>query len=116
MNYKLQLRTPDSTPNLVFNTIFFDAFKVNIVERYFGRVPKSCEVLFKIRTLDDVLVQRKDGNTRVKIKDADLETYMRLIKVLGSYEYRNHLINRNEAEQDLVHFILRLVIMNYDLN
>lgn len=116
MNYKLQLRTPESTPNLIFNTIFFDAFKVNIVERYFGPAPKSCEVLFKVRTLDDKIVNRKDGNVRVKLKDNDFETYKSLLKIIGSYEYKNKLISRNDADQNFVHFILRLVIMNYDLN
>jgi hypothetical protein len=116
MNYKLQLRTPESSNNLVFNTIYFDAFKVNIVERYFGLMPKSCEVVFKVRTLDDQIIQRKDGNVKIKIKDGDLDIYKRLLKVLESYEYKNHLINRNEAEQDFVHFIVRLVIMNYQLN
>lgn len=116
MNYKLQLRTPDSTPTLVFNTIIFDAFKVNIVERYFGPARKSCEVLFKVRTLDDQIVNRKDGNVRIKLKENDLEEYKRLLKILGSYEYKNKLISRNDADQNFVHFILRLVIMNYDLN
>jgi hypothetical protein len=116
MNYKLQLHTPESTANLIFNTIYFDAFKVNIVERYYGPMPKSCEVVFKVRTLDDQIVQRKDGNVKIKVKDGDLDIYKRLLKTLQSYEYKNHLINRNDAEQDFVHFILRLVIMNYQLN
>ena len=116
MNYKLQLHTPESTSNLVFNTVVFDAFKVNIIERYFGPIPKSCEVVFKVRTLDDQIVHRKDGNVKIKIKDTDFDIYKRLIKVLESYEYKNKLINRGEAEQDFVHFILRLVITNYNLN
>ncbi len=115
MNYKLQLHTPESTANLIFNMITFDAFKINIVERYFGPAKKSCEVLFKVRTLDDKIVERRDGNMRVKIKNEDLETYRQLLSVLKSYEYKNHLINRKNADQDYVHFILRLVIMNYDL-
>lgn len=116
MNYQLQLRTPDSKGNLVFNTILFDAFKVNIVERYYGLVPKSCDVLFKVRTLDDQLIKRKDGHVKFRIKDEDYIIYKNLIKVLGSYEYKNKLISRNDAQQDFVHFILRLVIMNYNLN
>ncbi|MCY0967983.1 prevent-host-death protein [Chryseobacterium wangxinyae] len=116
MNYQLHLRTPDSNGNLVFNTIIFDAFKVNIVERYYGLVPKSCDVLFKVRTLDDQLIKRKDGHVKLRIKDEDYNTYKTLIKVFGTYEYKNKLISRNDAQQDFVHFILRLVIMNYNLN
>lgn len=116
MKYQLQLRTPDSHDNLVFNTIIFDAFKVNIVERYYGLVPKSCDVLFKVRTLDDQLIKRKDGHVKIRIKDEDYETYKRLLKVFTTYEYKNKLISRNDAQQDFVHFILRLVILNYDLN
>lgn len=116
MNYKLQLNIKESNPNLTFNTIFFDAFKVNIVERYYGSVPKLCDVIFRVRTLDDVIVKRKDGHVKIRIENDDLEVYKRLLRVLNSYNYRNHLINRSEAEQDFVHFILRLVIMNYSLN
>lgn len=116
MNYKLQLHTEDSKGNLVFNNIIFDAFKVNIVERFTGANRKLCEVVFKVRTLDDQIVNRKDGNVKIKLKGEDFETYKRLVRVLGSYDYKNRLINRNKADEDLVHFILRLVIMNYQLN
>lgn len=116
MNYQLQLRTPDSNGNLVFNTIIFDAFKVNIVERYYGLVSKSCDVLFKVRTLDNQLIKRKDGHVKIRIKDADFDTYKTLLKVFSTYEYKNKLISRNDAQQDFVHFILRLVITNYNLN
>lgn len=119
MNYKLELNTQEPNSNIVFHTIIFDSFKVNIVERYIGSMkfqPKLCEVLFKVRTLDDVLVNRRDGNVRIKIKGDDFETYQNLSKRLDSYEYKNKLINRKDVEQDYVHFILSLVIANYQLN
>lgn len=50
------------------------------------------------------------------IKGEELVIYEKLVKTLGSYEYRNKLINRKQADEDYVHFILRLVILNYDLN
>ena len=40
------------------------------------------------------------------IKGDELETYQRLVKALGSYEYRNKLINRKAVDEDYVHFIL----------
>jgi hypothetical protein len=53
---------------------------------------------------------------RVKVKGDQFDTYQELSRKLGSYEYKNKLINRKEADQDYVHFILSLVISNYDLN
>ena len=116
MNYKLELRTPDSQPKLIFHAITFDAFKVNIVERYGGVKPILCDVLFRVRTLDDQIIKRKDGHVKIRIKDADYDTYKSLLKVFSTYEYKNKLISRNDAQQDFVHFILRLVIVNYNLN
>jgi hypothetical protein len=119
MNYKLELNTQEHGSKIVFNTIVFDSFKINIVERYMGRMdsnPKLCEVLFKVRTLDDHLIKRKDGNARIRIKGEDFETYQKLSRTLNSYDYRNKLINRKDADQEYVHFILRLVITNYELN
>ncbi|RZJ40998.1 MAG: prevent-host-death protein [Chryseobacterium sp.] len=119
MNYKLELNTQEPGSKIVFHTIVFDSFKINVVERYMGRMnsnPKLCEVLFKVRTLDDTLIKRKDGNLRIKIKGEDFDTYQKLSGVLHSYDYRNKLINRKEADQEYVFFILKLVITNYDLN
>ncbi|MFP7655181.1 MULTISPECIES: prevent-host-death protein [Chryseobacterium] len=119
MNYKLALNTQEPNSNIVFNTIMFDSFKINIVERYAGSMnarPKLCEVLFKVRTLDDNIIQKRDGNMRVKIKGDTFDDYQKLSQKLNSYEYKNKLINRKDAEQDYVHFILSLVIANYDLN
>ncbi|CAD0219060.1 prevent-host-death protein [Chryseobacterium sp. D764] len=119
MNYKLELNTQEPNSKIVFNTIKFDSFKINIVERYIGSMkarPALCEVLFKVRTLDDVLINRRDGNIRVKIKGDDFETYQKLSRDLNSYEYKNKLINRKEVEENYVHFILSLVITNYQLN
>lgn len=119
MNFKLELNTQEPNSNIVFNTILFDSFKVNIVERYIGSMkfgPKLYEVLFKVRTLDNELILKRDGNVRVKIKGDEFETYHRLTKALDSYEYKNKLINRQEVEQNYVHFIIGLVIANYELN
>ncbi|CAM3109716.1 prevent-host-death protein [Chryseobacterium flavum] len=119
MNYKLELNTQEPNSKIVFNTILFDSFKINIVERYIGSVKSRltlCEALFKVRTLDDEIIKRKDGNIRVKIKGDNFETYQQLSRRLSSYEYKNKLINRKEVEQDYVHFILGLVIANYQLN
>jgi hypothetical protein len=97
----------------------FDSFKVNIIERYMGRMdfsPKLCEVIFKVRTLDNDIIKRRDGHIRTKIKDDGFEIYQKLINTLNSYDYKNKLINRKDADQGYVHFILSLVISNYELN
>ncbi|SDQ65249.1 hypothetical protein SAMN05421664_2028 [Chryseobacterium soldanellicola] len=119
MNYTLELNTQEPDSNIVFNTIVFDSFKVNIVERYIGRMnysPKLCHVLFKVRTLDNEIIKTRDGNARSKIKGDKFEEYYKLSRILNSYDYKNRLINRKDAEQDYVHFILSLVIFNYELN
>ncbi|ALR30106.1 MULTISPECIES: hypothetical protein [Chryseobacterium] len=117
MNYTLELNTQEPDSNIVFNTIKFDSFKVNIIERYTGgRAAKLCEALFKLRTLDDEIIKTRNGNSRIKIKDDNFETYYRLTRVLNSYDYKNRLINRKDAEQDYVHFMLSLVITNYELS
>ncbi|WP_234300225.1 prevent-host-death protein [Elizabethkingia bruuniana] len=97
----------------------FDSFKVNIVERHIGSMRSELKfhhVLFKVRTLDDAIIKTKNGNNRIMIKGEELVTYERLVKALGSYEYRNKLINRKAVDEDYVHFILSLVISNYTLN
>lgn len=119
MNYKLELNTQEPNSKIVFHNIIFDSFKINIIERYIGSMksrPTLCEALFKVRTIDNVLIDRKDGNTRVKIKGDDFETYQKLSRDLSSYEYKNKLVNRKEVDQNYVHFILSLVIANYNLN
>lgn len=101
--------------DLVFNNILFDFFKVNIVERLTKKKTVSF-VIFKVRTLNNDLITTKEGHGRVKLKgDAFLE-YKNLMKVLHSYEYRNKLINRKNAEQQFVDFILKLVVTNYTMN
>lgn len=116
MNYQLKLRTPESNANLVFHAILFDAFKVNIVERYTGKGAKLSEVILKVRTLDDQIINRKDGFVKIKLKGEDFDIYKNLIKTLTSYDYKNRLINRNKADEDFVHFVLRLVIINYNFS
>lgn len=119
MNYTLELNTQESGSNLVFNTIKFDTFKVNIIERYTGKMnfnAKLCEVIFKLRTLDDEIIKRRDGNLRVKIKDEKFEDYLQLSRILNSYDYKNKLLNRKEADQNYIHFMLSLIIANYELN
>jgi len=89
---------------------------VNVIERYTGKGTKLCEVVLKVRTLDDQIVHRKDGFIKIKLKDEDFEMYKNLTRTLTSYDYKNKLINRNKADEDFVHFLLRIVIINYDFN
>jgi hypothetical protein len=80
MNYTLELNTQDPGSNVVFNNIVFDSFKVNIVERHTGSMrsrSKLNHVLFKVRTLDNTLIQTKDGNGRIKIKEKILKCIKR---------------------------------------
>ncbi|UWX60852.1 prevent-host-death protein [Chryseobacterium oranimense] len=119
MKYTLELNTQEPGSNIVFNTIIFDTFKINIIEKYVGKMysnPKLCEAIFKVRTLDDSIITARNGNSRIKIKGDQFQVYHTLTRVLNSYHYKNKLLNRNEADQDYVHFILKMVIHNYELN
>lgn len=119
MNYKLELNTQEAGSNIVFNNIIFDFFKVNIVERHLKPMKANLSIsliIFKVRTLDNELIQTKDGHGRVKLKGDDFTTYKNLIKALNSYEYRNRLINRKDTEQQYVDFILSKVVSNYAIN
>ncbi len=119
MNYTLELNTQNPGSHVVFNTIVFDSFKVNIVERYSGRMnfnPKLSYALFKVRTLDNNIIKTKNDHTRVKIKGNDFDNYQQITKVLNSYDYKNKLINNEEVNQRYVNFILSLVISNYQLS
>ncbi|MEG2335419.1 hypothetical protein SAMN05421796_1072 [Chryseobacterium piscicola] len=118
MQYKLELNSPSSNRDLVYHNIVFDTFKINIIERYGGKTngyPKLLEAIFKVRTIDNTLIQRKDGNARVKLRDEVFVNYSRLSQIFKSYEYKNRLANRDEIEQKFIYFILELVIANYNL-
>lgn len=118
MNYTLELSTQEAGSNIVYNNILLDAFKINIVERYSvkaGVNHKLCEVVFKVRTLDDQIIRKKDGNINMYFRGDNFVKYQKLIKVFSSYHYRKKLISKKEAEQDFVHFVLILAVLNYDL-
>lgn len=117
MNYSLELNKQEIGSHIVFTTIMLDSFKVNIVERYsmkMVRNPKLCEVLFKVRTLDNQILEKKDGNVNTYIRGDGFIKYQNFTNVLSSHLYKKKMINRIEAEQDFVYFILSLVILNYE--
>lgn len=118
MNYTLELDVQQEGSNVVFNTIFLNSFKINIVERYSEDKTKKLrlrEVLFKVRTLDDQIMKKKDGNLNTYIKGEAFMQYQKVKNVFSSYQYRKKLISKKQAEQDLVHFILSMVLSNYEL-
>lgn len=118
MNYKLELNKQEIDNNIVFNNIIFDFFKVNIVERYSKSINSNLSpdfVIFKVRKLNDEIINTKKGNGRVKLKGDKFITYKEIKQVLNSYEYKNRIINREETEQKFVDFILGLVVSNYKI-
>lgn len=119
MNYKLELNKQEANPNLIFNNIIFDFFKINIVERYSKPIKSNSSadfIIFKVRTLNNEIIKTIKGNGRVKLKNDTFLTYNKLKKVLNSYEYKNKLINRKTAEQEYVDFFLSLVVSNFKIN
>lgn len=119
MNYKLELNKQDVDPNIVFNNIIFDFFKVNIVERHSKSINLNLSakfILFKVRTLNNEIIKTKEGNSRVKLKGDAFITYNKLMKTLNSLEHQNKIINSKTAEQEFVDFILELVVSKYKVN
>ncbi|WP_312078865.1 prevent-host-death protein [Chryseobacterium sp.] len=117
MQYSLELRSKDSTPTLTFNNIYFDAFKINVIEIYkvAGKRKNLTKLIFKVRTLDNILIDTKTGNGRVILKDEKFEEYKKLSQDLNSYEFRNKLIDTGAVKQAYVDFLLMQLIMNYQI-
>lgn len=72
MNYKIEFNKQGIGPNIIFHNIIFDFFKVNIVERYSKSInsnQSSDFVIFKVRTLNDEIINTQKGNGRVKLKE-----------------------------------------------
>ena len=77
---------------------------------------KLIEVLIKVRTLDDQIIKRKDGNVRIRIRGNEFTVYQQLIKMLYINKLNSNIINTKSTEQDYVYFILNMVITNYDFS
>jgi len=117
MNFQLELHTQNYGSNIVFNNIIFQGYKVNIIERYKGKMnnnPELTQLVFKVRTVEDHLLQTLDGHSRVKIKGEDLEAYKRKKSVL--IPYKNRRLHSKENEYDYMHFVLTIILANYQLN
>ncbi|SHK66374.1 prevent-host-death protein [Epilithonimonas mollis] len=116
MNFTLEITAPERGSNILFKTIYFNAFKINIIERYSGKGHnKFYHIIIKLRTIDDEIILTKNGAGRMKISESDFESYGRLSKVLNSYEYRNKLMDRKTVDDKFVNFILSKMVNNYQL-
>lgn len=119
MNYTLELNTQSKESKVVFNNIIFDSFKINIIDRYRGNMtnnPVLWRTIFKVRTIDNNLIETIGGNNRVILKGIDFKNYNELVKILNSYQYKNKLIKRKDADEDYVHFMLSLFLANYKID
>lgn len=119
MNYTLELNTQSKESKIAFNNIIFDSFKINIIDRYRGNMknnPILCSTIFKVRTIDNTLFETIGGNNRVILKGNDFKKYNELIKILNSYQYKNKLMKRRDADEDYVHFMLSLFLSNYKIH
>lgn len=116
MNYKAEWRIKSNDPNIIFHNIYFNIFKINIIERYginSKGYPKLLEAIFKLRTLDDELIAKKDGSGRVRITGELFSRYKELAKELQSKKF--HRQNRKKLEQEYIDFLLLIVIKNYNI-
>jgi len=117
MNFKLEINARERGSNLSFKTIYFNAFKINIIERYSGGKgqEKFYHIVIKLRTIDDNIIKTKNGAGRIMLNESDFEQYGRLSKVLSSYEYRNKLMDRKLIEDEFTNFILGKMVAHYQL-
>lgn len=119
MHYKLEINKQEQNSAVIFCNITFGFFKVNIVERYSKSINPNISpsfVNFKVRTLNDEIIETKKGNGRVKLKKEDLINYNKLKEVINCYQCKNKLINKEKAEKEFVDFILGQVVSNYKIN
>jgi len=117
MNFQLELHTQNYGSNIVFNNIIFQGYKVNIIERYKGKMsykPQLTHVIFKVRTLNEHLLQTVYGHSRVKVKADDLEVYKKKTALL--LPYKNRKLHTKQNEYDYMHFVLTIILSNYHLN
>lgn len=116
MKFTLEITKPESGSNLGFKTIHFNAFKINIIERYSGKTTsKFYHIVIKLRTIDDEIINTKEGAGRIKLKESDYQAYGQLARALTSYEYRNKLVDRKKIDDDFINFVLSRMVGHYEL-
>ncbi|WP_312076157.1 prevent-host-death protein [Chryseobacterium sp.] len=117
MQYRLEWRVKSEDPDIIFHNLYFNTFKINIIERY-GKnskgYPKLLEVLFKVRTLDDELMMKKDGSGRVRVRHELFARYKEIVKEL-QFKNKYQRQNRKVLEQEYIDFLLLIVIKNYNI-
>ncbi|WP_262152621.1 prevent-host-death protein [Chryseobacterium foetidum] len=117
MNFRIEHAKDPDNLYLDFTTIILDAFKINIIERYAGKTHnrKLVGVTIKLRTHDNIIIERNDGAGRKFLKGSDLEMYFNLRRILNSYEYKHMLIDRKKAEQEYFYYVLTVVITSFKI-
>ncbi len=116
MEFRLEIQHVDRKSKLQFKTIYFKSFKVNIIERYSGAGFQNLHhLIIKLRTVDDTIINTVNGNSRIKVQEAYHPQYLRLAKILASYEYRNKLMDTKMVDDEYVNFILSRMIGQYEL-
>ncbi|MFC4163441.1 prevent-host-death protein [Epilithonimonas zeae] len=116
MKFTVEITRPEKRSNLGYKTIYFTAFKINIIERYSSKGSFNFHhIIVKLRTVEDEIINTKTGAGRIKIEESDFPTYGRLVKALTSYEFRNKLIDRSKTEDEFVNFILSRMAWHYQL-
>jgi len=118
MNFRIEYVKDHDNLYLNFINIILDAFKINIIERYSGIAHnrKLVGVTIKVRSHDNVIIERNDGAGRKFLKESEFETYFNLRRILNSYEYKNKLINREKADQEYFHYVLTVVITSFKIH
>lgn len=117
MNYALKLESPEKL--LVFKTIIFDTFKINVIERYKNVKslnPVYNHVVIKLRTLDDQIIKTNADTVSKKLTIDEFESYAKVAqKVRPMNNIKSNSV-RVSQEKEFVHYVLLKVLEHYDLN
>lgn len=116
MEFRVEIDPINPKSKLQFKTIYFKAFKINIIERYSGKgFQNFYHIIIKLRTIENELIPTIDGASRIKIDESFFPAYLRLSQSLSSYEYRKKLMDTKTLEDQFVNFILSQMIGKYQI-
>ncbi|KQT20577.1 hypothetical protein ASG31_17570 [Chryseobacterium sp. Leaf404] len=116
MHYRLEKRLESRDPNVRFNTVYFNTFKINVIERYTNKKAETkslCEAKFKVRTLEDKLIFKKNGEVTSYLRNENFIIYKSLLKAIQPQNLNDRLQQNQDREQDYVYFLLKIALENY---
>lgn len=95
MKYILEMELQSSNPAIIFHNVIFDTFKINIIERYSkypdGR-PLLCEAKFQMRSSDDRIFKKQNGDVTYNFRDPEFYHHKRSTKLINSCRQKKFIM------------------------